>query len=132
MDARARGRRRADGKLLQAAEDRSHRLDANPQSDRLAGSFSHVAPMKEAGRIRYIGITHYTESAFADLEAVMRAEPLDFVQLNYSAGDRAAERRLLPLAAERGIAVIVNYPLASGAAVRAVSSRPLPAWAADI
>jgi diketogulonate reductase-like aldo/keto reductase len=87
---------------------------------------------KEAGRIRYIGITHYTESAFADLEAVMRAEPLDFVQLNYSAGDRAAERRLLPLAAERGIAVIVNYPLASGAAVRAVSSRPLPGWAADI
>jgi len=87
---------------------------------------------KEAGRIRYIGITHYTESAFADLEAVMRAEPLDFVQLNYSAGDRAAERRLLPLAAERAIAVIVNYPLASGAAVRAVSSRPLPAWAAEI
>src|SRR4051794_22695140 len=87
---------------------------------------------KEAGRIRYIGITHYTESAFSDLEAVMRAEFLDFVQLNYSAGDRAAERRLLPLAAERGIAVIVNYPLASGAAVRAVSSRPLPAWAAEI
>ena len=58
---------------------------------------------KDAGRIRYIGITHYTSSAFADLEAVMRAEPLDFVQLNYSAVDRAAERRLLPLAAERGI-----------------------------
>ena len=87
---------------------------------------------KDAGRIRYIGITHYTSSAFADLEAVMRAEPLDFVQLNYSAVDRAAERRLLPLAAERGIAVIVNYPLASGAAVRGVSSRPVPAWAAEI
>jgi diketogulonate reductase-like aldo/keto reductase len=87
---------------------------------------------KEAGRIRYIGITHYTQSAFADLEMVMRAEPLDFVQLNYSAVDRAAERRLLPLAAERGIAVIVNYPLASGSALRAVSSRPLPAWASEI
>ena len=87
---------------------------------------------KAAGRIRYIGITHYTASAFADLEAVMRAEPLDFVQLNYSAVDRAAERRLLPLAAERGIAVIANYPLASGAAVRALSSRPLPSWAAEI
>ena len=81
---------------------------------------------KAAGRIRYIGITHYTASAFADLEAVMRAEPLDFVQLNYSAVDRAAERRLLPLAAERGIAVIANYPLASGAAVRAVSGRGAP------
>src|ERR1041384_5241962 len=51
---------------------------------------------KERGRIRYLGITHYTSSAFADLEAVMRSEPLDFVQLNYSASDRAAERRLLP------------------------------------
>lgn len=87
---------------------------------------------KEQGRIRYLGVTHYTASAFADLEAVMRAEPLDFVQLNYSVADRAAERRLLPLAQERGIAVIVNYPLASGSAVRAVGSRPLPGWAAEI
>ncbi len=87
---------------------------------------------KEAGRIRYFGITHYTQSAFADLEAVMRAEPLDFVQLNYSAMDRAAERRLLPLAMERGIAVIANYPLASGSAVRSLGGRPVPVWAADI
>jgi diketogulonate reductase-like aldo/keto reductase len=87
---------------------------------------------KAAGRIRYIGITHYTASAFADLEAIMRAESLDFVQFNYSAMDRAAERRLLPLAAERGIAVIANYPLASGSAPRAVSGRPLPDWAAEI
>ncbi len=87
---------------------------------------------KEAGRVRYLGITHYTASAFDDLEAVVRAEPLDFVQLNYSALDRAAERRLLPLAVERGIAVLVNYPLASGSAVRAVSKRPLPDWAAEI
>ena len=87
---------------------------------------------KKAARIRYIGITHYTSSAFADLEAVMRAEPLDFVQLNYSAVDRAAERRLLPLAAERGIAVIANYPLASGSALRAVSAHRLPGWAAEI
>src|ERR1043166_850998 len=87
---------------------------------------------EEAGRIRYLGVTHYTSSAFADLEAVMRSEPLNFVQLNYSAVDRAAERRLLPLAADRGIAVLANYPLASGSAVRAVSGRPLPDWAAEI
>jgi aryl-alcohol dehydrogenase-like predicted oxidoreductase len=87
---------------------------------------------KAAGRIRYIGITHYTASAFADLEAIMRSEPLDFVQFNYSAVDRAAERRLLPLAAERGIAVLANYPLASGSALRAVSGRALPDWAAEI
>jgi diketogulonate reductase-like aldo/keto reductase len=96
---------------------------------------THLPTLREwkaAGRIRYIGITHYTSSAFADLEVVMRAAPLDFVQLNYSAVDRAAERRLLPLAAERGIAVIANYPLASGSAVRAASARPLPGWAAEI
>jgi len=95
----------------------------------------HLSTLREwkaAGRIRYLGITHYTSSAFADLEAVMRAEALDFVQFNYSAVDQAAERRLLPLAAERNIGVIANYPLASGAALRGVSSRPLPAWAAEI
>jgi diketogulonate reductase-like aldo/keto reductase len=96
---------------------------------------THLATLrswKESGRIRYLGVTHYTESAFADLEAIMRAESLDFVQFNYSAVDRAAERRLLPLAAERGIAVIVNYPLASGAALRRVSGRPLPDWVVEI
>ena len=96
---------------------------------------THLATLrswKESGRIRYLGVTHYTESAFADLEAIMRAEPLDFVQFNYSAVDRAAERRLLPLAAERGIAVIANYPLASGSALRRVSDRPLPDWAGEI
>jgi diketogulonate reductase-like aldo/keto reductase len=79
---------------------------------------------KDAGRIRYLGITHYTASAYADLEAVMRAEPLDFVQLNYSVRDRKAEERLLPLAIDRGIAVLANLPLASGEAARTVA--PLP------
>ena len=95
----------------------------------------HLATLrawKEAGRIRYLGITHYTASAFADLEAVMRAEPLDFVQLNYSVADRAAEARLLPLAAERGIAVIVNVPFGSGGLLRSLQSRPLPPWAAEL
>jgi diketogulonate reductase-like aldo/keto reductase len=62
--------------------------------------------MKEAGRIRHLGVTHYTSSAYAELEAVLRAEPLDFVQLNYSVMDRAAEQRLLPLALERRVAVL--------------------------
>jgi aryl-alcohol dehydrogenase-like predicted oxidoreductase len=95
----------------------------------------HLATLrswKEAGRVRYIGITHYTASAFADLEAVMRAEPLDFVQLNYSVADRAAEARLLPLAAERGIAIIVNVPFGSGSLLRSLQSRPLPPWAKEL
>ncbi len=87
---------------------------------------------KEAGRIKYLGITHYTESAFGELEAIMRAEKVDFLQLNYSLGDRAAETRLLPLAAERGIAVLVNQPFGGGGLLRGLADKPLPAWAADI
>jgi diketogulonate reductase-like aldo/keto reductase len=87
---------------------------------------------KEAGRIKYLGITHYTASAFDELEAIMRAEKPDFVQMNYSLDDRAAEARLLPLAAERGIAVLVNQPFGGGGLLRKLAGTPLPAWAADI
>jgi diketogulonate reductase-like aldo/keto reductase len=85
---------------------------------------------KDTGRIRYLGITHYTSSAYGDLEAVMRAEPLDFVQLNYSVRDRRAEERLLPLAIERKVAVLANLPLSSGEAAR--TSSPLPDVAAAL
>ncbi|MBM3511707.1 MAG: aldo/keto reductase [Alphaproteobacteria bacterium] len=87
---------------------------------------------KREGRIGYLGVTHYTSSAYADLEAVMKRETLDFVQLNYSVDDRAAERRLLPLGVERGIAVIVNMPFGGGGTLRALLGRPLPGWAAEI
>jgi aryl-alcohol dehydrogenase-like predicted oxidoreductase len=87
---------------------------------------------KSQGRISYIGVTHYTESAYPELEQVMRAEPLDFVQFNYSVAARAAEQRLLPLAAERGMAVIVNLPFGGGKVLRGLRHRPLPPSAQDI
>lgn len=87
---------------------------------------------KEAGRIRYLGVTHYAASAHDDLERVLRAEPLDFVQLNYSLAEREAEDRLLPLARDRGLAVLVNRPYAEGVLFRRVRGRALPAWAADL
>jgi diketogulonate reductase-like aldo/keto reductase len=87
---------------------------------------------KAEGRIRYLGITHYTESAYGDLEAIMRSEKLDFVQLNYSLDEREAERRLLPLAAERGIAVLVNQPFGGGRLLRSLAGTPLPPWAGEI
>jgi diketogulonate reductase-like aldo/keto reductase len=95
---------------------------------------THLATLrmwKERGRIRYIGITHYQTSAFADLEAIMRAEPIDFVQLPLSIALPDAEDRLLPLAQERGIAVIVNRPFEGGSLLRDVRRRALPQWAAD-
>jgi diketogulonate reductase-like aldo/keto reductase len=86
---------------------------------------------KEKGRIRYIGVTHYTESAYDELARVLETEELDFVQLNYSIAEREAERRLLPLAAERRVGVLVNRPFAEGALFRKVRGKPLPPWAAE-
>jgi diketogulonate reductase-like aldo/keto reductase len=87
---------------------------------------------QQQGRVRYIGITHYTASAYAEVEAVLRRERLDFLQINYSAQEREAERRLLPLAAERGVAVLVNRPLGGGGLLRRLRARALPAWADEI
>lgn len=87
---------------------------------------------KAQGRIRYLGVTHYTSSAYPQLEQVLRSEPLDFVQLNYSIDDRAADERILPLAAERGVAVLVNRPFGGGGLLRSLRDRPLPGWAGDI
>ena len=86
---------------------------------------------KEQGRVRYLGITHYTESAYADLERVMRAEKPEFVQLNYSIVSRIAEQRLLPLAQELGIAVLVNRPFEKAGLFGKVRDKALPAWAAE-
>ena len=87
---------------------------------------------KARGRIRYLGITHYTSGAFDEVAAVMRSEKPDFVQINYAADDRAAEQRILPLAAELGIGVVVNQPFGGGGLLARVMKTPLPAWAAEI
>jgi aryl-alcohol dehydrogenase-like predicted oxidoreductase len=95
----------------------------------------HLATLrgwKEAGKVRYIGITHYTSSAYAEVEAVLRKEDLDFLQINYSVEERGAEQRLLPLAAERGVAVLVNMPFGGGGFIRKLRDKPLPGWAAEI
>ena len=113
---------------------RSKRIDLM-QIHNLVDWRSHLPTLnawKAEGRIRLIGITHYTESAHADLEAVMKAERWDFVQLNYALDDRAVEKRLLPLAQERGIAVLVNQPFGGGGLLRKLSGRTLPDWAGEI
>jgi diketogulonate reductase-like aldo/keto reductase len=87
---------------------------------------------KEQEKFRYIGITHYTDAALEDLAAVIRAERIDFVQFAYSIDGRAAEARLLPLCAERGVAVLVNRPLGSGSLFGQVKGKALPEWAAEL
>ncbi len=87
---------------------------------------------KEQGKVRYIGITHYTASAYDDLARVLASEELDFVQLNYSFAEREAEKRLLPLAAEKRLAVLINRPLAAGDLFDKVIGKPLPVWANEV
>jgi diketogulonate reductase-like aldo/keto reductase len=95
---------------------------------------THLATLrewKEQGRIRYIGITHYESGAFDEVEKIMRSEKLDFVQINYSIMEREAEERVLPLAQERGIAVIVNRPFGGGDLFDRVRSKSLPEWSTE-
>lgn len=87
---------------------------------------------KDQGRIRYIGITHYTPSAYDEVEAVLKAEPLDFLQINYALDDRGVEKRILPLCRERGVAVICNRPFGGGDLLARLKGKPLPGWAAQV
>ena len=87
--------------------------------------------MKAAGRVRYVGITTSEGRRHDEMEQIMRSQPLDFVQLSYSLRDRRAEQRLLPLAQERGIAVIANRPFEQGSLLRQLQRHPLPPWAGE-
>jgi diketogulonate reductase-like aldo/keto reductase len=105
------------------------------QVHNLADVASHTKTLldwKDKKRIRYIGITHYTSSAYAEVERAMKTRHYDFLQINYSLAENESERRLLPLAQELKMAVIANRPFAEGALFRRVKGKPLPPWAAEL
>jgi diketogulonate reductase-like aldo/keto reductase len=113
---------------------RTERLDLM-QVHNLLDVEAHLATLaewKQADRVRHVGVTHYTASQHDEVARVLEKHPLDFVQINYSVAEREAERRLLPLARERGVAVIANRPFAGGELFARLRQRPLPGWAADI
>ncbi len=87
---------------------------------------------KAQKRVRYIGITHYTASGYAAIERWLKTKQYDFVQINYSLDEPESEERLLPLARELGVAVMVNRPFASGGMFRRTRGKPLPPWAAEL
>lgn len=120
-------------------EESLRKLQADPidllQVHNLVDVEAHLetlAEWKRKGRVRYIGVTHYTTGAYDAVEKIITARKLDFLQINYSVGEREAEKRLLPLAVERGIAVIANRPFAGGELFSRLRSNPLPAWANEI
>jgi diketogulonate reductase-like aldo/keto reductase len=124
---------------IRQMESSERKLQARPldlmQVHNLVDVDAHLdtlAEWKRSGRVRYVGITHYTASALNDVLNVLQRRTVDFVQINYSAAEREAERRLLPFAQDHGIAVIANRPFASGELFRTLRARPLPAWASEI
>lgn len=105
------------------------------QVHNLVDAGEHLATLREwkrEGRVRYLGVTHYHEGAHAELERVLRSEKLDFVQVNFSIAEPEAERGLLSLAAERGVAVLANRPFGKGSMFSRVRDKALPPWAAEI
>lgn len=104
------------------------------QVHNLIDAHTHLATLREwksAGRIRYIGVTHYEATAFPAVEKILTSEKVDFVQINYSLMEREAEERILPLAKERGIAVIINRPFGGGDLFERARAQKLPDWAAE-
>jgi diketogulonate reductase-like aldo/keto reductase len=86
---------------------------------------------KEEGKVRYVGLTHYTDSAHDTLCSIIKNTPIDFIQINYNLLDRKAEEKLLPLAQEKGIAILINRPFEEGALFDRVKGKSLPEWVAD-
>lgn len=86
---------------------------------------------KEKGKIRYIGISHYREEAYAEMEHILKTEPIDFLQVNYNLADRKSADHLIPLAQEKKVAVVVNQPFGVGKLFDRVKGKSLPAWASE-
>ncbi len=104
------------------------------QVHNLVDARTHLATLrdwKEQGRARYIGITHYNSSAYPEVARLLRTEKIDFVQINYSLGEREAAKEVLPLAQDRGVAVLVNRPFGGGDLFARVRQKPLPDWAGE-
>jgi len=113
---------------------RAARLDLM-QVHNLVDAATHLDTLQEwkaAGRVRYVGITHYHAGAHAELERYLERRPVDFIQVNYSLAEPDADRRLLQAATDHDVAVIVNRPFAAGAMFRQVRGKSLPDWARDI
>lgn len=104
------------------------------QVHNLVDARTHLATLrewKEQGRVHYLGITHYNSSGYAEVAKLLRAEKLDFLQINYSLGEREAETELLPLAKDRGVALLANRPFGGGGLFERVRQKPLPDWASE-
>lgn len=130
---RTTGRREGEAQLATALA-RLGRVDLM-QVQNLIDVATHLPTLhaaREAGKIRYVGVTHFSPGSFDEIERLMRAGAVDFVQIPYSLHARAAEERLLPAALDTGTAVMVMLPFEAGGLFAQLRGRPLPGWAADV
>ena len=129
-----RGRQNGISSMARSLELlRTKRIDLM-QVHNLVDVKTHLATLRDwqrEGRIRYVGITHYESGAFEEMENLIRSEKLDFIQINYSLLEPEAAERVLPLARDRGIAVLVNRPFGAGDLFDKVRSKPVPDWASE-
>jgi aryl-alcohol dehydrogenase-like predicted oxidoreductase len=124
---------------IRQMEESMAKLHARPidlmQVNNMLDADTHLATLREwkrQGIVRHVGVTHYTAGGHEEVARLIATEQVDFIQINYSVGEREAEQRLLPLARERGVAVIASRPFVGGDLFKRLRSQPLPGWAADI
>jgi len=130
QDGQAAGVAEIDSSFERLRTDRFELLQVHNLRD-LDAQLGTLRAMKDAGTIRYVGITTSSYRQYEQFEQVMSHEELDFIQVNYSLASRDAAGRILPLAQDRGMAVLVNLPFGRGRLFEAVGDRPLPDWAAE-
>lgn len=129
-----RGREAGIAQMEESERKLGGRIDLM-QVHNLVDADTHLETLrawKREGRVRFIGVTHYTASAYRELARYLDRGGIDFVQLNYSVAERDAERRILPLAEERGIRVLINRPFGEGSLLRALRGKPLPPFASEL
>ena len=125
------GMRQMEGSFRRLRVERMDLMQVHNLLD-VAVHTESIREMKQRGKVRFSGITHYTSSAYADVERWLKANQYDFLQINYSLAEREAENRLLKIALDQKTKVLINRPFAEGALFRKVKGRPLPPWAAEL
>ena len=129
-DGRAAGERQMRRSAELMRTDRIDLMQVHNRRD-MEAHWPTIEALKADGFVRYNGVTDYRESASDAMIAIMRRYRPEFIQINYSLGERGAENALLPAARDMGIAVLINRPFMAGRLFRAVGDRPLPGWAAE-
>ena len=130
-DAKAEGAAQLEQSFRNLQTDKIDLICVHNLRD-ITEQLANIRDLKAAGRVRYVGATTSFDRQYADFEAMIRRETLDWIQIDYALDDRNSAERIIPLAKDRGVAVMINLPFGRGRLFKAVEGKPLPGWAAEI